>query len=160
MTYGQMMVATLAGFLYGPVVWFFSDFSIVIKHHVEKDLTGLFQNCGLMTNTLFACYAYYFILKAYGPILRYEEHENRQLPWKLGPISLIYFGFLFPSLIVYPSEAVCYVWYGGGRYWFQRILFSHPIMICIVMLFESIGLHGKLLEMFRNQAAALGQRRP
>lgn len=159
MTYGQMMVATLAGFLYGPVLWFFSDFSIVIKHNTEKDLTGLFQNCGLMTNTLFACYAYYFIQKAYGPILRYEQHENRQLPWNLGPISLIYFGFLFPSLIVYPSEAVCYVWYGGSTYWFQRILFSHPIMICIVMLFETIGLHGKLLQLIRNQVDAPGPRR-
>jgi hypothetical protein len=159
MTYGQMMVATLAGFLYGPVLWFFSDFSIVIKHHMEKDLTGLFQSCGLMTNTLFACYAYYFIQKAYSPLLRYEVEEYRNLPWKLGPISLIHFGFLFPSLIVYPSEAVCYVWYGGSKYWFQRILFSHPIMICIVMLFETIGLHGKLLQMFRNQVDDLDPRR-
>lgn len=159
MTCGQMMVATLAGFLYGPVLWFFDDFSIVIKHHIEKDLTGLFQSCGLMANTLFACYAYYFIQKAYGALLRYEEHENRQLPWKLGPVSLIYFGFLFPSLIVYPSEAVCCVWYGGSSYWFQRILFSHPVMICIVMLYESLGLHGRLLEMFRNQDDGLGPRR-
>jgi hypothetical protein len=153
------MIATLAGFLYGPVLWFFSDFSIVIKHHIEKDFTGLFQSCGLATNTLFACYAYYFILKTQGSLLRYEEDDNRQLPWKLGSISLIYFGFLFPSLIIYPSEAICYVLYGGSTYWFQRILFSHPVMTCIIILFESCGLHGKLLQMFRNQVDDPGPRR-
>jgi hypothetical protein len=151
MTYGQMMVATLAGFLYGPVLWFFNDFSIVIKH-VEKDLTGLFQSCGLMTNTLFACYAYYFILKTYGPFLRIEEQ-------KLGTAHLMYFGFLFPSLIVYPSEVVCYLWRGPSTYWFQRILFSHPVMVCLLMFFELFGLHAKLLQMFRNQDGGHGPRR-
>jgi hypothetical protein len=137
MTYKQMTVATAAGFLYGTVLWFSNDFSIVIKHHIEKDLTGLFTSCGVYTNILFASYAYYFIVKTYGPLLRAEVERP-------GPINLIYFGFLFPSLIVYPSEAICYLWSGPSPYWFQRILFSHPHMICIVLLFETAGIHGWL----------------
>jgi hypothetical protein len=149
MTYKQMIVATCAGFLYGPVLWFLSDFSILIKNHLEKDLTGLFTSCGLYANILFASYAYYFIVKTYAPLLTEERH-----------ISLIYFGFLFPSLIVYPSEGVCYLWSGPSPYWFQRILFSHPVMICILLLFESIGFHGLILSKFRNQDGGPALRRP
>lgn len=149
MTYRQMINATLAGCLYGPLLWFFNDFFIMINHTIEKDTSGLFQNCHLAANTLFASYAYYFILKIYISLLHQEIKEYKNLPWKLGPISLIYFGFLFPSLITYPSEAICYVWFNGqSKYWLQRILFSHPVMICIVILFETIGLQENLRIIF------------
>jgi hypothetical protein len=151
MTYNQMIVATGAGFLYGPVLWFLSDFSILIKNHLEKDLTGLFTSCGLYTNILFASYAHYFIVKTYGLLL---SEERRPVP-----ASLIHFGFLFPSLIVYPSEGVCYLWSGPSSYWFQRILFSHPAMICIVLFFETVGLHGLILSKFKNPDGGPGLRR-
>jgi hypothetical protein len=144
-----MIVATCAGFLYGPIFWFFNNFSIVIKNHLEKDLTGLFTDCGLYTNILFASYAYYFIVKTYGLLLSEERH-----------IGLIYFGFLFPSLIVYPSEGVCYLWSGPSPYWFQRILFSHPVMICTMLLFETVGLYELILSTFRNQDGGPALRRP
>jgi hypothetical protein len=148
MTYHKMIVSTLAGFFYGPMLWFLTDLSIM-SNLGKKDGTYLFQRCGFITNTLFACCAYYYIMNVHGHLLRAEAATNR-----LGPVNFIYFGFLFPSLIAYPSVMVC-----GGPYWFQHILYSHPVMICLGMVSESIGFHEWLGLIFRIQDAVPVQRR-
>lgn len=144
MTYHEITVATLAGFLYGPTIWFLNDFSVALK----KGGTGYFQTCTLNMNILYACYAYYYIMKAHKRVFVAEAEEATGTVWKLGIPSLVYFGFLFPSLVVYPTEAACAVFVGPSIHWLDRILFSHPAMVCILMLFETVGLQERLREAF------------
>lgn len=139
MTYRQMVIATISGTLYGTLFSFLNDFLIVIMQNINYPYPHLFNSCNLITSILYGSYAYYYIMKEYGWIFL---QQNRNLE------MILYFGFIFPALIIYPSEFTCAIYNQRADYMFHRIISSPATMISMILMLESSGVHQELIRLF------------
>lgn len=143
----QMSVATLAGFLYGTALTFLTDFSIIVMKNITPPYIHLFDTCNIYMHMIFASYAYYFIAKQYGWLFLNGNGDDDSIH-KYAMETVIYFGFLYSSCIVYPSELVCAIYNGYMDYTAHRIILSHATMIFIVNALEASKIHQYLLVTF------------
>jgi hypothetical protein len=143
MTLHQMTIASIVGIAYGTLFSFLNDFSIVIVNNFNSDYyyNKLFNSCNVYANIMFASYAYYYIMTKYSWLFLQSDHKIRLE-------TLIYFGFVYPSFIIYPSELTCAIYTPHIHYVLHRILISPATMIFILTAFESFNFHYKLIELF------------
>jgi hypothetical protein len=136
-----MIISTIAGTMYGFIFSFLNNFLIVITNNLNHPYNHLFNSCNIQTSILFSSYAYDYIMRQYGWIFL-QQHKSTALE------MVLYFGFIFPTLIVYPSEFTCGLYNQRADFMIQKIITSPAVMIFTTLMLESSGIHNELVRMY------------